>query len=87
MQSRVVNVIETKNEDEVVYFTLDGIMIGGFKGGVRIKPVEEPTPSEKPKGGVITAPTPHEVQRRKDKDIEAMNTPAGRLAHLKEEVA
>ncbi len=87
VQSRIVNVIETTQDDEKIYFTLEGLMIGGFKGGIRQTPeVVEITP-EKPKGGVITAPTPHEVQRKKDKDIQNMQTPDGRLKNLKENIA
>jgi hypothetical protein len=86
IQSRIVNVIETKQDDEVSYFTLEGLMIGGFKGGNRIAPVEEVTSSEKPKGGVVTAPSPHEVQRQNDRKAEDLQTPEGKLKHLKEDV-
>ena len=86
IQSRIVNVIETKQDDEVSYFTLEGIMIGGFKGGVRVEPVQEEFKKDKPEGAVITAPTPHDMQRQKARKIEAMQTPEGRLKHLKEDV-
>jgi hypothetical protein len=86
VQSRIVNVIETKQGDEVQYFTLEGIMIGGFKGGNRVASIEEATSSEKPKGGVVTAPSPHEVQRQNDRRAEDLQTPEGKLKHLKEDV-
>lgn len=85
--SRIVNVIETKNDDEVTYFTLEGVMIGGFKGGNRIKPIIEEPQEDKPAGGVVKPLTPHEVQREKDKEAESLQTPESRLSHLKKDVA
>lgn len=87
VQSRLVNVIETRDGDDLTYFTLEGLMIGGFKGGVR-KEIEQPKrPEKKPGGGVIKAPTPQQVQRQHDREAENLQTAEGRLKHLKEDVA
>lgn len=84
--SRIVNVIETKQGDEVQYFTLEGVMIGGFKGGTRTTPEIQEIKKIKPTGGIVTAPTPHQVKRRQNREAEALQTPEGRLKHLKEDV-
>lgn len=87
IQSRIVNVIETTQGDEIKYFTLEGLMIGGFKGGIHQEP-EEPEPVvEKPKGQIITPPTPSDVRRSKERQVEESKTPEGRLEHLKKDVA
>lgn len=85
--SRIVNVIETSNEDERTYFTLEGLLIGSFKGGVRVKTSEPQPLHDKPEGGVVRPMTPHQVQRAKDKEAESLQTPEGKLKHLKEDVA
>ena len=85
--SRIVNVIETRQDDEITYFTLEGVMIGGFKGGARVKSKEPEIQKDKPEGGVIKSPTPEQVQRQKDKEAESLQTAEGRLKHLKEDVA
>ena len=87
VRSSIVNVIETVNGDEITYFTLEGVMIGGFKGGIRIEPEPVEKPKERPKGGVIKSQTPHDVQRERDKEAESLQTAAGRLKHLKKDVA
>lgn len=87
VQSKIVNVIETTQGDEIEYFTLEGILIGGFKGGDRIEPVAEKPKGKKVKGGIVKSPTPHEVKRQKGKEIEEMGTPEGRLKHLKKNIA
>ena len=87
VKSRIVNVIETTEGDEVSYFTLEGVMIGGFKGGARVEPSEPQPQREKPDGGIVKPLTPHQVQRAKDKEAESLQTPEGKLQHLKEDVA
>lgn len=87
IQSRITNVIETRSGDEIKYFTLEGVMIGGFKGGIRQEP-EEPEPVvEKPKGQIVTPPTPEDVRRSKERKVEESKTPEARLEHLKKDVA
>jgi hypothetical protein len=85
--SRIVNVIETRQDDEITYFTLEGVMIGGFKGGSRVEPKEPEVKKEKPGGGVIKSPNPEQVRRQKDKEAESLQTAEGRLKHLKDDVA
>lgn len=85
--SRIVNVIETRQDDEITYFTLEGVMIGGFKGGSRVESKEPELKKDKPEGGVIKSPTPEQVQRQKDKEAESLQTAEGRLKHLKEDIA
>ena len=86
--SRITNVIETIQDDNITYFTLEGVMIGGFKGGVRIEPEQpEPTTKAKPQGGVITSKKPAEVERQKELNAERNNTPENRLKNLKDNVA
>lgn len=87
VQSRIVNVIETTQGDEVQYFTLEGLLIGGFSGGARIEPEPQQPRIEKPKGQIVTAPTPSDVQRERDKEAEKSKTPESRLEHLKKDVA
>jgi len=87
VQSRIVNVIETTQDDEIKYFTLEGLMIGGFKGGARVEPEEPTTPTEKPKGQIVKSPTPSDVQREKERTVEESKTTEGRLKHLKRDVA
>jgi len=65
VKSRIVNMIETRVGDEVSYFTLEGIAVGGFNQGQRVEPQEE-RKEVKPKGGVITAPTPEAVRRQQE---------------------
>lgn len=84
--SKVVNVIETTQGDEVQYFTLQGVLIGGFKGGNRITPDIQEIKKSKPVGGVVTAPTPHQVKRKQDREAEKLQTAEGRLQHLKNDV-
>lgn len=86
VQSRVVNVIETKQGDEVQFFTLEGILIGGFRGGTRTTPDIQEVKKSKPVGGVLTAPTPHQVKRTQDREAQRLQTPEGKLQHLKEDV-
>lgn len=87
VSSRIVNVIETTEGDKIRYFTLEGVLIGGFDGGIRYVPEVIEKPKERPKGGVIKSQTPHEMQREKDREAESLQTSAGRLAHLKKDVA
>lgn len=87
LKSRIVNVIETRQGDKIEYFTLEGVLIGGFRGGDRIKSVVEKPKKKTSKGGIIKSPTPHEVKREKAREIENMKTPEGRLANLKKNVA
>jgi hypothetical protein len=85
--SRIVNVIETTNGDERTYFTLEGVMIGSFRGGARTTPEVTETPKDKPDGGIVKPLTPHQVQRAKDKEAESLQTPEAKLKHLKEDIA
>lgn len=87
VQSRIVNVIETSQGDEIKYFTLEGLLIGGFKGGARIEPEPVQPRIEKPNGQIVKPPTPQDVQRAKDKEAEGLQTADGRLKHLKKDVA
>jgi hypothetical protein len=67
--SKIVSVIETKQGDEVSYFTLEGVLIGGFQGGARIakkEPKEEVV--EEAKSGVVRPPTPQQVREEKDEN-------------------
>jgi len=89
IQSKLVNVIESRSGSDVVYHTLEGLLIGGFKGGERISKVEpdnKKTLGKDPKGGVVNPKTPLEVKREKEKEVQAMQTPEGRLKNLKENV-
>lgn len=86
IQSRITNVILTTEGDRQTYFTLEGVMIGGFDGGSRVAPKEEVPINLKPDGGVVKSPTPHDVQRDKDRRVESLKTPEGRLKHLKEDI-
>lgn len=78
--SRVVNVIKTELADEVSYFTLEGLLIGKFKGGER-----QPQPEEQPPapigGGVVKSPSPEQVKDQKAKEVDM--SAGGRLNHLK----
>ena len=85
-QSRIANVIETTIGEDIIYFTLEGVMIGGFKGGVRIEPTQPEPKKERPSGSVVKPMTPHQVRRQRDKEAEALQTPEGRLKHLKDDV-
>jgi hypothetical protein len=87
VQSRIVNVIQTEQGDEITYFTLEGVMIGGFKGGTRQTPELPETPVEKPKGEVVTAPKPSDIKRDKEREVEESKTAEGRLKHLKRDIA
>lgn len=87
VQSRIVNVIETSQGDEIKYFTLEGLLIGGFKGGARIEPEPVQPRTEKPNGQVVKPPSPSDVQRAKEKEADSLQTAAGRLKHLKQNVA
>ena len=87
IESRLVNVIETRQGEMITYFTLEGLMIGGFKGGSRITPEIVVNKVVKPDGGVVLPPTPHQVQRAKDKQAEELSTPEGKLKHLTDDVA
>jgi hypothetical protein len=81
ISSRIVNVIQTSQGDEVQYFTLEGVLIGIFKGGTR-KPLPDDAPPPAPGSGVITAPTPAEIKLEKERKTEKDMTAAGRLNHL-----
>lgn len=85
--SRITNVIETRQGDAISYFTLEGLLIGSFKGGTRVTPEVTPAQTIRPAGGVIKAPTPEQVRRNQDRDAAALQTTEGRLKHLKEDVA
>lgn len=87
VSSRIVNVIETTEGDKIRYFTLEGVLIGGFDGGIRYVPVVAEKPKERPKGSIVKSPTPHDVQREKDRELQELQTPRGRLNHLKKDVA
>lgn len=65
VRSKIVNVIETRLGDEISYFTLEGVQIGGLSSGQRVEPVIEKK-EDKPKGGVIVAPKPEEVRRQQE---------------------
>lgn len=86
IESRLVNVIETRQGESITYFTLEGLMIGGFKGGARVEPSEPEHKVDKPAGGVVLPPTPQQVQKQKDRENEELLTAEGRLKHLNEDV-
>lgn len=87
VRSRITNVIETTEGEDVTYFTLEGVMIGGFKGGVRVKPKTPKLKEEKPAGSVVKPMSPADVQREHDREAEKLQTPEGRLDNLKKNVA
>ena len=66
--AKITNVIIVTNGEEVTYFTLEGVEIGGFNGGHRIVPDTAPEPEPQPKGGVVTAPKPEAVKRAKERE-------------------
>jgi hypothetical protein len=78
--SRVVNVIKTELADEVSYFTLEGVLIGKFKGGERQAQPEEQPPAPIG-GGIVKSPTPEQVKDKKAKEVDM--SAGGRLDHLK----
>lgn len=86
IRSRVVNVIETTNDSDVTYFTLEGVMIGGFSGGNRKEPVQPVVQPEKPKGGVVKSRTPEQVRKDQERESEQLLTAEGRLKHIKDSV-
>lgn len=63
--SKIVSVIETTVEDSKLYYTLEGVLIGSFKGGKRMEPVEE-EPEVESKSTVIRPPSPREVKDEKN---------------------
>jgi len=85
--SRIVNVIETKQGDQITFFTLEGVKIGGFKGGTRVEPQPTQETSNQPKGGVIKPMTPHQVQRAHDREAAKLLTPESKIKHLIDDVA
>ena len=64
--SKIVSVIETTVEDSKLYYTLEGVLIGSFKGGKRLEPPEEEKPKEESKSTVIRPPSPREVKDEKN---------------------
>ena len=87
VKSRIVNVIETSDGEELLYFTLEGVMIGGFKGGSRVEPDAPQPVKEKPDGGIVRPMTPHQIQRQQEREAESLKTPEAKLEHLKNDVA
>ena len=70
MKARLINVILVEDEVNQSYYTLEGLAIGSFKAGKQVELTPESEP--KPKGGVVTSPTPEEVAQDKEKKTERL---------------
>lgn len=81
VKSRIVNVIETRLGDEISYFTLEGVAIGGFSQGQKVEPQIEKE-EIKPQGGVVTAPKPEEVKRQKEMETAKLMDGQERLKNI-----
>lgn len=73
--AKIVNVIEYSDDTSKLYFTLDGVFIGGFEeGGTAHEIVEKPV--EKPRGKVIKPITPQEdkaeSERKSEKTLDSI---------------
>ena len=86
ISSRIVNVIETRNGSTITYFTLEGLLIGGFEGGNRVAQPEVKI-ADPIKSAVVMPPTPQQIRKQRDREVEKLQTAEGRLEHLKKEVA
>lgn len=82
VSSRIVNVILTTVGDENIYSTLEGIMIGKFKGGERQAPKEEIS-IEAPNSAIVKSPKPEQVKREQEKENEETVAAEGALRNVK----
>lgn len=88
--SKVVKVIETRNGDELTYHTMEGLFIGGFKAGERVKRdsyVSSAKPNKPVPTGVVRSLTPAQMRREKELEARKLSDPKERLKKLKKEVA
>jgi hypothetical protein len=66
--ARIINVIEVKDDKSVIYFTLEGVQIGGWDEGARVAP---PAPQpERPAGKVVKPISPAEAKAEEEKSGE-----------------
>ncbi len=86
IQSRTVEVIETRQGVNLRYFTTTGIFIGELRAGQRVKP--QPEIKEKQHfSGIIKSYTPAQIRRQKEREAAKLTDPKSRIKHLKEDVA
>lgn len=69
MDARIVNVILVEQGIDRIYFTLEGIEIGRFNAGKKVKTKPEPI---KPKGGIVTSPKPKDIRQAEIKYNDEM---------------
>lgn len=84
IHARVVEVILVEDNGNQTYYTLEGLEIGGWKGGTHQTPEPE-IPEQKEKGGVVKSPTPKEVRIQKAKEMEKATTLEERVKRVAEE--
>ncbi len=84
-KARIVNVIVVTQGEELTYFTLEGIEIGGFRGGRKIVPEVPVVTQEVPKGGIVTSPNPKAVRRAKELQLDKNLTIEERIKYEKEQ--
>lgn len=67
--AKIINVIEVRSGESLVYFTIDGIHIGGFDRGSKIESTATPPETVKPAGKVVKPLSPK--QAKAESEIEA----------------
>lgn len=83
-KAKIVQVILVEDGLDLIYYTFEGVEIGSFKEGVRQKPTELHHDAVKPKGGVVTAPTPKQIRIKEKRQLEEDMKVENRLEHVKE---
>ena len=83
--SRVVNVIQTTLGGTLIYYTLEGLEIGRVVDGKAVSPEPTKLVSEVPKSGVVTADSPKEVSRKRQKQVDREMILEERLEYEKEQ--
>lgn len=78
IKARIINVIETRLGNEITFFTLEGLEIGGFNQGQRIEPIVKKE-EIKPQGGIVTSPKPQEVKRNQERETERLMSSEERI--------
>jgi len=68
--AKIINVIEVKTGEDILYFTLDGMRIGGFEQGVRLPPEIPQPPTPKPVGSVVKPISPKVAKAESEKEDE-----------------
>ena len=81
--SRVVNVIQTTLGGTLIYYTLEGVEVGRVVDG-KVQTVTPIVPNEAPRGGVVTADSPKEVSRKRQKQVDRELSLEERLEHERE---